>query len=113
MERFERLGGQLRIAKVCSLEELPGDLVVNCCGLGGKELCQDEDLEPIRGQIVYIEQDQDLEDSIQRPESLIYTIPRRDVTVLGGTAQEGIGTNQSGKKIQSTYLENVSPFGPS
>jgi len=89
MERFERLGGQLRIVKVCSLEELPGDLVVNCCGLGGKELCQDEDLEPIRGQIVYIEQDPGFGRFDQRPESLIYTIPRRDVTVLGGTAQRG------------------------
>ena len=101
MERFERLGGQLRIAKVCSLEELPGDLVVNCCGLGGKELCQDEDLEPIRGQIVYIEQDPGFGRFDQRPESLIYTIPRRDVTVLGEQRKEGLGRINQGRRYRA------------
>tara|TARA_Y100000817_G_scaffold268803_1_gene226024 strand:- start:356 stop:811 length:456 start_codon:yes stop_codon:yes gene_type:complete len=68
---------------------LPGEYVVNCCGLGGKELCNDHSLEPVRGQIVYTTQDPGFGRFDQRPESLIYTIPRRDVTVLGGTAQRG------------------------
>ena len=89
MERFDGLGGKIEFSKVISISDLPGDLVVNCCGLGGKELCHDEDLEPVRGQILYVNQDPGFGRFDQRPESLIYTIPRRDLTVLGGTAQRG------------------------
>ena len=89
MGRFEELGGEINIVKINSISELPGEVLVNCCGLGGKELCDDHSLEPVRGQIVYIKQDPGFGRFDQRPESLIYTIPRRDVTVLGGTAQRG------------------------
>ncbi len=89
MGRFEELGGEINIVKINSISELPGEVLVNCCGLGGKELCNDHDLEPVRGQIVYTTQDPGFGRFDQRPESLIYTIPRRDVTVLGGTAQRG------------------------
>tara|TARA_Y100000287_G_scaffold62083_1_gene48911 strand:+ start:487 stop:1452 length:966 start_codon:yes stop_codon:yes gene_type:complete len=89
MGRFEELGGEINIVKINSISELPGEVLVNCCGLGGKELCNDHSLEPVRGQIVYIKQDPGFGRFDQRPESLIYTIPRRDVTVLGGTAQRG------------------------
>ena len=89
MGRFEELGGEINIVKINSISELPGEVLVNCCGLGGKELCDDHSLEPVRGQIVYIKQYPGFGRFDQRPESLIYTIPRRDVTVLGGTAQRG------------------------
>ena len=89
MGRFEELGGEINIVKINSISELPGEVLVNCCGLGGKELCDDHSLEPVRGQIVYIKQDPGFGRFDQHPESLIYTIPRRDVTVLGGTAQRG------------------------
>lgn len=87
--RFIELGGEIITRHVQQISELPGQIVVNCCGLGGKELCDDHDLEPVRGQIVYTTQDPEFGRFDQRPESLIYTIPRRDVTVLGGTAQRG------------------------
>tara|TARA_B100001121_G_scaffold308997_1_gene334499 strand:+ start:1483 stop:2427 length:945 start_codon:yes stop_codon:yes gene_type:complete len=89
MNRFIDLGGEIITQNVRNISDLPGDLIVNCCGIGGRELCQDKDLEPVRGQIVYIKQDPGFGRFDQRPESLIYTIPRRDVTVLGGTAQRG------------------------
>jgi len=89
MNRFIGLGGEMITQNVKKISDLPGDLIVNCCGIGGRELCQDKDLEPVRGQIVYIKQDPGFGRFDQRPESLIYTIPRRDVTVLGGTAQRG------------------------
>ena len=68
---------------------------MNCCGLGGKELCDDHSLEPVRGQIVYTTQDPGFGRFDQRPESLIYTIPRRDVTVLGALLREETGMRTS------------------
>ena len=87
--RFLDLGGVITIGRIEDFTELPGNIVVNCCGLGGIELCDDDSMMPVRGQVVYTTQDPGYGRFDQRPESLIYTIPRRDVTVLGGTAQLG------------------------
>ena len=106
MERFESLGGDLRITKVGSLEELPGDLVVNCCGLGGKELCQDDDLEPVRGQIVYIEQDPGFGRFDQRPESLIYN-SQTGCDCSGWNSAKGDWDETIREEGKNTYLANV------
>lgn len=89
LSRFEELGGTLELRKFKSLEEVPGDLIVNCCGIGATKLCNDDTVIPVRGQVIYIEQDPGFGRFDQQPDTLTYTIPRRDVTVLGGTAQKG------------------------
>ena len=88
LEKFERLGGLYELREFSSLLEVPGEIIVNCCGLGGRDLCDDKELRPVRGQVVYIKQDPGFGRFDQKPETLTYTIPRRDVTVLGGTAQK-------------------------
>ena len=87
--RFEELGGTIEIRKVDSIGEVDGDIVVNCTGIGAREFCDDDTVVPVRGQVIYIEQDPGFGRFDQQPETLTYTIPRRDVTVLGGTAQKG------------------------
>jgi D-amino-acid oxidase len=66
------------------------DAVVNCTGLGARDLCGDQTLVPVRGQVVVvagrIAGPARIDDSGERP---LYVIPRRDDTVLGGTAQHG------------------------
>ena len=85
--RVESLGGTLRQSFVEDLSEVPGEVVVNCVGLGARELCQDDELRPARGQVIFLDQDPGIGHFDQQPETLTYTIPRSDVTVLGGTAQ--------------------------
>lgn len=85
--RFEELGGTLERGVVKSLKEVDGEIIVNCVGLGARELCDDEEVKPARGQIIFIEQDPGIGHFDQQPETLTYTIPRTNVTVLGGTAQ--------------------------
>ena len=87
--RFEALGGTIEIGKIDSIEDVEDDVVVNCTGIGARELCDDDHVIPVRGQIIYIKQDPGFGRFDQQPETLTYTIPRRDVTVLGGTAQKG------------------------
>ncbi len=87
--RFEQLGGTFEKRFVERLQDLEGDVVVNCVGLGAIELCNDEEVKPARGQIIFIEQHPGVGHFDQQPETLTYTIPRTDVTVLGGTAQVG------------------------
>ena len=87
--KVESMGGSFRQAFVSDLSEVPGDIVINCVGLGARELCGDEEIRPSRGQVILLDQDPGIGHFDQQPESLTYTIPRSDVTVLGGTSQIG------------------------
>ncbi len=73
--------------KLINFSDLDENIIINCVGLGARELCKDLQVTPIRGQVLYIEQDPGIGRYDQQPETLTYTIPRNDVTVLGGTAQ--------------------------
>jgi len=85
--RIESLGGTFRQSFVEDLSKAPGEVVVNCVGLGARELCRDDEVRPVRGQVIFLEQDPGIGYFDQQPETLTYTIPRSDFTVLGGTAQ--------------------------
>jgi D-amino-acid oxidase len=89
LSRFEDLGGTVEFEEFSSVEDVPGDLIINCSGLGARFLSNDDEVIPVRGQVIYIKQDPGFGRYDQQPETLTYTIPRRDVTVLGGTAQKG------------------------
>ena len=76
--------------KLDRVEDARAPLVINCAGLGARDMFDDDEIVPIRGQVVYIKQDCDVgmfDDSSAT--DLAYLIPRSDVTVLGGTAQVG------------------------
>ena len=88
------LGGTIETRSVAQLEALllEASLVVNCTGLAARELTKDDDLHPIRGQVVRVEPGSCHRfiqaGGVRLP--LAYVIPRSDCTVLGGTAEEGV-----------------------
>jgi len=66
-------------------------IVVNCTGLGARELCGDHDLHPSRGQVARIRHNgfrRVVLDDLG-PNSVAYIVPRVDDIVLGGTDIEG------------------------
>jgi len=66
-------------------------VVVNCTGLGARELCDDRDVFPIRGQLVRVE-DPGLAAVLldeQHAGEIAYVVPRGDDVVLGGTSEVG------------------------
>jgi D-amino-acid oxidase len=65
------------------------DAVVNCTGLGSRQLVADVDLHPVRGQIVRVEpgHTDTFVQATSGPGPIAYIIPRPDGTVLGGTAE--------------------------
>jgi D-amino-acid oxidase len=92
VKRFRRAGGRLQERSISSLEEPLAhfDIVVNCTGLGARELCHDDRLYPIRGQMVRVRPngfDQIIFDD-EGPNSLGLIVPRVHDIVLGGTTQE-------------------------
>lgn len=89
-EQVAQRGGQLVQHTVASLDEVVGEwpVVVNCTGLGARELVADAQMVPIRGQIVKVAPgavDHFLFDE-DDPDQPIYLIPRRDGIIVGGTA---------------------------
>ena len=92
MDRFVGSGGHIEHRALSSLEEAgEGSVVVNCAGLGARELAGDPSMEPIRGQIVRVRNpglDRFVLDG-EHPEGVTYVIPRSGDCILGGTAEEG------------------------
>ena len=92
MDRFEAAGGSVQIRTLSSLEEVAGDapVVVNCVGLGARDLVGDASMQPIRGQIVRV-RNPGLTRFVldeENPEGVTYIVPRSHDCILGGTADE-------------------------
>src|SRR5258706_8372717 len=80
-----RFRGELRTGiTLRSLEELPGDVVVNCTGVGARVLANDAEVEPHRGQVVIVDPC-DLPGTVVAETTLVYAISRATDCVLGGT----------------------------
>jgi D-amino-acid oxidase len=89
--RLRALGGTLERRTIGALDELDADVVVNCAGLGARELAADDSLVAVRGQVVRVAAPSVEEWLLDQsdPERLVYVVPRERDVVLGGTADEG------------------------
>jgi D-amino-acid oxidase len=88
--RFTEAGGRLEIAPVTSLTSAP--VVVNCTGLGARELVPDPAVYPVRGQVVITGNPGLTEFLISRDEQVTdvsYLFPHDATVVVGGTKQAG------------------------
>jgi D-amino-acid oxidase len=85
-----RLDRPIEMSRVDRLEDVPGDAVVNCTGIGARRLTGDTTLRALLGQTVLVEPgDVELrrmygdERDLSR---MFYVIPRRTEVVIGGCA---------------------------
>lgn len=116
LERFAASGGEVERKTVSSLEEVVGmgRVVVNCAGLGARELANDEKVIPIRGQIVRVRNpgiemfwlDED------NPEGVTYIVPRTKDCILGGTAEEGSWDLEPDPKTAEDILRRCAELEP-
>ncbi len=96
---FLTMGGHIRIRKFESVREivaLDESLVVNCSGLGTKELFGDEELIPLRGQLTVLVPQPEVQYSLASPPTEpppgvtgLGMMPRSDGIVLGSTMERG------------------------
>ncbi|GBM37846.1 D-aspartate oxidase [Araneus ventricosus] len=86
--KFESAGGKIVRKHVSNFEEIPDNysIIVNCAGLGAKNLLQDEMLTPVRGQTIVV----------KAPwiknfyyADTVYIIPGVDCVTLGGIKDYG------------------------
>jgi D-amino-acid oxidase len=91
--RLRGLGGTVQQRAVRSLEEAwaRAECVVNCTGLGARELVGDTSLHPIRGEVLRVARPPEERFLLDEDEThgVAYVIPRSEDCILGGTAEEG------------------------
>lgn len=88
---FLRAGGQMRVRRFASaaeLSELAEPLLFNCTGLGARQLFGDQELGPVRGQIVMLGPQPEVQYAYTLPSG--YMFPRGDGIVLGGTFERDV-----------------------
>jgi D-amino-acid oxidase len=88
-KRFVAAGGSIAAnTHLTKLEEVDQQfgLVINCAGIGARELVRDADLEPHRGQVAIVPRIKYLPYAVVCDDApLMYAIPRRNDCVFGGT----------------------------
>ncbi len=89
VDRFQKGGGEMKDdVRFGKLEEVDPqfDLIINCAGVGARDLAHDADLEPHRGQVAIVPKIENLNCAIVCDDDpLMYAIPRTQDCVFGGT----------------------------
>ena len=91
MRDFQLSGGRIVIRDFKSKDDvaaLSESLIFNCTGLGSRTLFGDEELIPIRGQLVFLLPQPEINYMTIGPEGN-YMFPRKDGILLGGSFQRG------------------------
>jgi D-amino-acid oxidase len=88
-DRFQKAGGSINAnVHFEKLEDVDPkfDLLINCAGIGARELVRDLDLEPHRGQVAIVPKIDKMKCAIVCDDApLMYAIPRANDCVFGGT----------------------------
>lgn len=91
---------------LADLRSLRVDLIVNCAGLGARELVPDPFVRPMRGQLLHVENTLNLSQAIAAADLLggvTYIYPFRTHIVLGGTYEPDISLCQT----EPTTIEHI------
>ena len=90
--------------------ELREDLIFNCTGLGARALFGDQELIPIRGQLVFLLPQPEVDYCTLGPGN-IYMFPRHDGIVLGGSFERDVWNTQPDSATTDRIIrENAALF---
>jgi D-amino-acid oxidase len=115
--RFDRAGGTLEVSAVRSLAELAGvaPVVVNCSGVGARDLVPDPAVVPVRGQVVIVANPGIEEFFVNRDEEppwITYMFPHGEEVLLGGTNEEGDWDEEPKPLIAERIVAQCSAIDP-
>lgn len=115
-QRFDDAGGRIEQRTVSTLTELCGEnrLIINCAGLGAREVAGDDGVYPIRGQLIRVKRPPGARWWIDEHghNALTYIVPRSEDCILGGTAQEGDWTLAPDPDTAADILQRCQALEP-
>jgi glycine/D-amino acid oxidase-like deaminating enzyme len=111
---FFSAGGKIVIREFSTPRDLMAlreEMIFNCTGLGARALFGDQELIPIRGQLVFLLPQSEVEYCTLGPDN-VYMFPRRDGIVLGGSFERNVWNIEPDAATTDRILrENASLFG--
>jgi D-amino-acid oxidase len=117
-QRFADGGGSIEHVPD-GIDDLPAlcadaPLIVNCTGLGARDLCGDDALFPIRGQVVRVTNPglRRCVDDDHGPLAMTYIIPRGPDCILGGTADKGVWDRAPSDATTDAILQRARTLEP-
>lgn len=113
--RVAELGGSFDARRLTGLGEVTGvDVVVNCSGLGARELVGDDAVFPVRGQVVRV-RNPGLTTSVRdehHPGGRAYVHPRADDCILGGTLEPNEWDTEPDLAVSAAILRRCADIVP-
>jgi D-amino-acid oxidase len=112
---FRAGGGQIVIRRFDAPQDLMSlvePVVVNCTGLGSRDLFNDQDMTPVKGQLTLLVPQPEIAYQTSgginmgsTPGIGIHMMPRSDGIALGGTAQRGVWTLEPDEQERRRVVE--------
>lgn len=96
-------------------ERYPADWIINCTGLGARELAADDQLKGIKGQIARVTRDGTVTEYIAddfSPAGMTYILPRGSDIVLGGSEDQGVENSDVDPKLAADILRRCADLVP-
>jgi glycine/D-amino acid oxidase-like deaminating enzyme len=107
-------GGKIVIREFAAARDLMGlreEMIFNCTGLGARALFGDQELIPVRGQLVVLLPQPEINYCTIGPDN-IYMFPRRDGILLGGTFDRDVwNTVPDNGTTERILRDNAALFG--
>ncbi len=114
VQRFKDLGGIIKkVDRPLVISDLyeKNRMIVNCTGIGARQFCLDEEVFPIRGQVIRVGTVK-IGFIIDHQIAPTYIVPRTDDCILGGTAQENNWSLEPDSKDAESILERCQRLAP-
>ncbi len=82
------------------------DVVINCSGLGARNLCNDETIIPVKGQVGLLSPLNNFPIFLDT-EKPLYIVPRKDAIIVGGTYEDDIYSETNEPSTIERLLKNA------
>ncbi|MFD3402427.1 FAD-dependent oxidoreductase [Kribbella sp. NPDC058693] len=118
LARLRTAGGTLTVRRLASLDQAsidPRVAIVNCSGVGARQLVPDPELFPIRGYHVVAKNPgltEFLEADTEHATDLLAIYPHRDHVILGGTAEPDTWSLKPDDKIATAIVDRCAELEP-
>lgn len=108
-DQFLATGGNVEVREIESLSELTGasPLLVNCTGVGAREVAKDDEVYPIRGQTILLETSE-VRVGYMDNSAIDHIFPRADGVLIGGVKQKGDWNTQLDPETAADIMRRCS-----
>ncbi len=108
-DQFLAAGGKVETRTVATLAELAGEapLLINCTGVGAREVARDEAVYPLRGQTMLLDAS-DIRVGYMDNAAIDHIFPRADGVLIGGVKVKGDWNRQPDPQISERILKRCS-----